>query len=179
MKCTESFSFCLRGSFTFFSHLLFFLSFVVPIEEPLDLASSNVGGGGGPKVTSVEEHHPVIMEMVDPVSNSDNESSHSVVVTWCISTNTSSKRRRKVDSQKLHDTPTSTRVSSHQQRKGPVFTSSRSDEDPCYLLNFLCFGKEELGYLRRPIDSLFTTTTGSTTTFIGTNTKQIYYFQLI
>ena len=69
-------------------------------------------------MTSVEEHQPVIMEMVDPVSNSDNESSHSVVVTWCISTNTSSKRRRKVDSQKLHDTPTSTRVSSYQQRKG-------------------------------------------------------------
>ena len=58
------------------------------------------------------------MEMDDPVSKSDNESSQSVVAIWCISSNTSSKRRRKVDSQKLHDTSTSTRVSSHKQREG-------------------------------------------------------------
>ena len=39
----------------------------MPIGEPLDLVSSNLGAK--PKVTSVEEHQPVIMEMDNPINS--------------------------------------------------------------------------------------------------------------
>ena len=119
---TESFSFCIRGSFTLFPFTLAVLYVVLsvilymPTEELLDPVSSNVHVGVEPKVTSVKEHQPVIMETDQPVNMRRENDPCSLL--WELHTQALTHLPRGAKKKKARNNMTpSTRVSSHQQKK--------------------------------------------------------------